>query len=320
MSETKPVIIRIVGGLGNQMFQYAAGLEHSLRLGAPLKVDTSFFKFAPKFTYSLGCFEGIPKEQSFFATFREVKSRSGILLRYCPSVYLYYRVFHKLYYAWVRFRSVLCAGDSVYLEKQYHFGPDFLEVSSPSLMVGNFQSEKHFSHIQDQVRSSFKLSENLLQGINKEIHTAMKTRPSVSIHIRRGDYVADAVTNQTHGTCDLSYYYDAVRLIAQKRGVAPELYIFSDSPDWAKANWNLEGFPVHFITGNYSGSYDGNKDSIDLLLMSSCRDHVIANSTFSWWAAWLDARSDKIVIAPKRWFKDPKFDDKDIIPSEWIRI
>ncbi|MCM0605511.1 MAG: alpha-1,2-fucosyltransferase [Xanthomonadaceae bacterium] len=317
----KHVIIRLAGGLGNQMFQYAAGLALARKLGVSLKVDLCYFDFTPKFVYSLSCFVGTPKDLNDFATFKEVRSYSGVFLRFVNSLNWYYKLFHKYYYMWPKLRPFFTIGNSVYREKQFNFDPQYFEQSTPKLVIGYFQSERYFSEIIPEIRKTFELPLSILNEENKKLFDSIKSEDSVSIHIRRGDYVSDGAANQLHGVCDLSYFYEAVRLIQRKRnGKALSLYVFSNSPEWAKENWNLDGFKVHFVTGNYSGSYDGIRDSIDLLLMSSCKDHVIANSSFSWWAAWLNNREDKLVVAPQAWFKDTQYNDVDIIPSHWIRL
>jgi hypothetical protein len=136
---------------------------------------------------------------------------------------------------------------------------------------------------------------------------------AVSIHVRRGDYVSDAGTNRFHGTCSVDYYHDAVDRIS---GFAPasHFFVFSDGIDWAKENLRLRQ-PVTYVDFN-----DGEKNYEDLRLMSLCKHHIIANSSFSWWGAWLNPNPDKIVIAPKKWFNDPSINTDDLIPNSWLRL
>nr|VFK65587.1 MAG: Glycosyl transferase family 11 [Candidatus Kentron sp. TUN] len=134
------------------------------------------------------------------------------------------------------------------------------------------------------------------------------------MHIRRGDYVSDKEANTLIGTCSLDYYQRAVRLLQERIESNPRFYVFSDDPDWVQANLRLDG-QMHIVRHNNT---DTNFE--DLRLMSACSHHIIANSTFSWWGAWLNPSPQKIVIAPARWFKSDKLDDRDLIPSSWLRI
>lgn len=314
------IIVRIMGGLGNQIFQYCGALATARRLGVPLKIDTSFFTFNPKFTYSLNCFEGIAHSNLTFSTFQEVKKRSGVFLKHTPSLSLYYRLFNHFHYSYPTLKPLLCAGENVFCEKQYHYDPEFEQIRAGALLVGYFQSEKYFESVIPEIRKTFKISPHSLSGANLELFEKIKSSPSVAIHIRRGDYVSDAATHQTHGVCELDYFYKAIQQIEEKRNHPLELFIFSDDQDWVKANWKKQKHPTHFVTGNYSGSFDGNKDSIDLMLMSACKDQIISNSSFSWWAAWLNETADKTVIAPGRWFKSSLHNDSTVIPKGWHRI
>ena len=137
---------------------------------------------------------------------------------------------------------------------------------------------------------------------------------SVSVHVRRGDFVSHTQISAFHGTCSPQYYQDAVSLLAEKVGAPLSLYIFSDDPAWVRENMQ---FPHETV---YVDHNDASKNYIDMILMSSCKYHIIANSSFSWWGAWLDARPDKIVVAPRTWVRDPHINTKDLLPPSWIRI
>jgi len=133
---------------------------------------------------------------------------------------------------------------------------------------------------------------------------------SVSIHFRRGDYVTNPLTSQHHGVCSNKYYQDAISLLKSKIS-QPHFFLFSDEPEWLKTNVSLQE-PFRII--------DNNPGYVDLYLMSNCKHNIIANSSFSWWGAWLNNNPDKIVIAPHKWFNEPGINTYDLIPETWIRL
>ena len=133
------------------------------------------------------------------------------------------------------------------------------------------------------------------------------------VHVRRGDYVTDPFILENVGLCGLEYYQSALDLI-RRQVSSPTFFVFSDDPDWTRQNLPVPE-PRHFISHNC-----GVSDHEDLRLMSACKHFVIANSTFSWWGAWLSTHSQKIVIAPKRWFVSAKYPTTDVIPTAWTTL
>lgn len=146
-----------------------------------------------------------------------------------------------------------------------------------------------------------------------QIAEMISAAQAVSIHVRRGDYAQDRITQQVHGLCGLDYYDRAAQYIAA-HVAAPHFFIFSDDMPWVKENLKLS-FPVTFVDHNNESS-----DYNDLLLMSLCDHHIIANSSFSWWGAWLSDSAEKIVIAPQMWFANSNADTKDLLPDSWVRL
>lgn len=151
-----------------------------------------------------------------------------------------------------------------------------------------------------------------LSGENKIISDEIRKTNSVSLHIRRGDYITSKITNKFHGTCCLGYYKKAMKLI-NKKVKNPKYFVFSDDIYWVKKNLEIKN--AFYVDDNV-----GDKSYIDMQLMSMCKHNIIANSSFSWWAAWLNNNPNKIVIAPKKWFNDPGMDTTDLISEEWIRF
>src|SRR5262245_48269614 len=142
---------------------------------------------------------------------------------------------------------------------------------------------------------------------------AMRRVPSVSLHVRRGDYVRDPALNRIHGTCSLEYYADAIDYVAQ-RVPGARFFVFSDDLRWVEHNLPIR-HPVEYVRHN-----TGQQGHEDIRLMSHCQHHIIANSGFSWWGAWLDPRPEKIVCAPARWFADDRYDTRDVIPASWVKL
>jgi hypothetical protein len=136
---------------------------------------------------------------------------------------------------------------------------------------------------------------------------------SVSLHVRRGDYVANLKVAAIHGLCSKEYYASAIKFIS-KKVERPHFFVFSDDINWVENNFKIN-YPCTYINQNFS-----NESYNDLRLMSLCQHNIIANSSFSWWGAWLNCNSEKIVIAPKKWFANSDKRCDDLIPEKWVRL
>jgi hypothetical protein len=185
-------------------------------------------------------------------------------------------------------------------------------VSGDVYLEGYWGSEKYFKDIEAIIRRELTVKTEP-SPINRAMAEHICQAPAVSIHIRRGDFISNPITQKFHGVCSLEYYSKAADMIA---GMVerPHFFVFSDDPQWAQDNLKLE-YPITFVTHN---SMD--EDYEDLRLMSLCKYHIIANSTFSWWGAWLSRASDKIVYAPRYWLNDSSLNTSDVIPNGWIKI
>ena len=289
------VVIRLVGGLGNQMFQYAAAKAVALRSGAELVLDLSWFSTVSDRQYALGPLSvsahtlgDMPPKGTPGHLLKETQYR---LARYTERYFLRRPVFH---------------------EKHFHFDPAMLDVHAPVHLEGYFQSEKYFLEYRDQIASEFKLASppgHLAQAILEK----MATHDAISLHVRRGDYAADATTSAYHGLCSLEYYYRGLGYISE--GLSnPHCYVFSDDPEWVRANFSP---PLPMTIMDIHGPHEAHED---LRLMTACKHFVVANSSFSWWGAWLSANPEKIVVAPSRWFEGSSSDTKDLIPPGWVKL
>jgi hypothetical protein len=205
----------------------------------------------------------------------------------------------------------LFRGERFVVEPYFKFWPKFFSLKPNTYLYGYWQSEKYFKSIKGEIRNEFSFEKPLF-GDNKLVATQIAGDNSVSLHFRRGDYLSDAKTTRIMNVCDVAYYKRAISHIAEKVK-NPVFYIFSDDMDWVKQHVSFD-YPAVYINHN-----KGENSYIDMQLMSLCKHHIIANSSFSWWGAWLNASVDKVVVAPKCWFKNG-MDDSDLIPEEWVRL
>lgn len=289
------IYVRMIGGLGNQMFQYAAGRRLALHHKTNLTLDTSWFgtkdpSGAAVRTYELNCFaiEATPTDTP--AANYEPSGRIG-------------RVLHRLNLSGKR---------KIITESSLGFDPQILELPDGIVLNGYWQNDQYFKDVSDAIRADFNfVPKPSTQNIKMAAQIATTT--AVSLHIRRGDYVASKVTNHYHGTSPLDYYYAAIKqLVAAVPN--PTFYVFSDDPEWCKANLKLD-YPTVFVDHN-----PPDKGYEDMRLMSLCQHHIIANSSFSWWGAWLGINPDKQVFAPKIWFKDEAANANHSLPKAWTRL
>ena len=290
------IISQLAGGIGNQMFQYACGRRLAQVRGTGFKLDLSWFPTQKKRKYYLGAF----RIQENFASPKETNS-----LRY-EKAGAFSRLIQDL-----RHRPPRPAATYI-REKHFHFDPDILSLGDQAYLEGYWQSEKYFLDIENIIRKEF-ATRTIPSGKNQETESTIKSCDSVSIHIRRGDYANDAKTFNVHGICDLDYYHRCINRVTQSIP-SPHFFIFGDDPEWTRSNLRTS-FPTTYVTHN-----DLDQGHLDLHLMSQCRHNIISNSSFSWWAAWLNPDPRKIVLAPAQWFKSPEFNPKDLIPDGWIKL
>ncbi len=290
------IITNIFGGLGNQMFQYALGRHLAEKNNTELKLDLSAFKDYKFRKYELGSFNIIEK----FAHPEEINQLSII-----PTG----RVDKFL-------RKVLkkpIKRPKSYIKENISggFNSKVLDLQDNIYLEGYWQSEKYFIGIEHLIRKefSFKLPAT---GKNKEILESILNTNSVSLHVRRGDYITNPTVNAVHGVCSLDYYMECIDYIENKIN-DPQFYIFSDDMAWVKSNLKISS-QVYYVDHN---TIDNGIE--DMRLMSNCKHNILANSSFSWWGAWLNPNPNKTVLTPKKWF-NTTYDSKDLIPERWIKL
>lgn len=292
------IIVRLKGGIGNQMFQYSAGRRVAHVQKSRLKLDISWFQYDTSRDYALQNLniKAAIADKDEISLYKPEKT--GILSRIISRM--------------LRRQTSSMDQYSFFKEKFFHFDPEVLTLRDNFYLDGYWQSEKYFIDIAPIIREEFKIK-NPQSKANFKFGQSICSKESVSIHVRRGDYVSNSLTNSIHGTCDPSYYERSIEKIASFRKNL-HYFVFSDEPAWARAYLKL---PCHttFIEHNSS-----DKAYEDLRLLSMCKHHIIANSSFSWWGAWLNPNPDKIVIAPLRWFKNRNYQASDLLPESWIKL
>lgn len=294
------IIVRLSGGMGNQMFQYALGRTLSLANGVPLGLDLSFLlDRTPHPSWQHFTFREY--DLSIFNIEAEVIPRKRI-----PFLYRWHfsgRI--MLYVDALRRRFFKTPGN----EKSFRFDPCVLSLGPNAYLEGSWQSPKYFADIDDVLRRDFTMKDALPES-TEALLSQIKNSNSVCIHVRRGDFVG----NSFHGVASLAYYRESLARLRELVQI-DTLYVFSDDIAWCEKNLSLP-LPTVFV----SDEYRGEKARGHFALMVGCRHFIIANSSFSWWAAWLGSAQDKVVIAPKQWFGDPSIHTEDLIPEQWIRI
>ncbi|WP_304067731.1 alpha-1,2-fucosyltransferase [Pedobacter glucosidilyticus] len=283
-------IVKFLGGLGNQMFQYAfyKALKHKFNA---VKADTSGFN-----NYHLH--NGLELEE-IFPIKLDIVSASVAKL-YNPD----FNEWHNR-----KLRRILGLKGAYYQEQQeFFFDTDIFKDVKKKYYWGYWQNPLYFSDVEDELRKDFTFRKSL-DTTNEKRLIQMRTHESIAVHIRRGDYIGHELLGNI---CNLNYYQQAINYI-KEHVQQPIFYFFSDDIEWCKSNFkNIEAV---FIDGN-----TGVNNYIDMQLMSNCKHQIIANSSFSWWSAWLNTNPNKMVIGPKKWIH--KNDEKEIgiLPSNWIKI
>lgn len=268
-----------MGGLGNQMFQYAAGWRLAKDLSTDLTLNLSWYRKQKNWD-TVRKFE----LDVFKINNREIKRWEGIYLKLLGR----------------QFR-----------EKGLTYDPKFQSVLNNTELSGYFPSEKYFIEYEDEIRELFTFRKKISEG-SGQIFKEIREYQAVSLHVRRGDYADSPKTLAFHGLLPETYYQKAMDYIDQ-RVKQPKYYGFSDDVKWVKENWKLVN-NVKWVELKEAQDWE------QMYLMSQCKHNIIANSSFSWWSAWLNQNPEKIVIAPKKWFVDETKITSDLIPAGWVKI
>lgn len=283
-------IVKFLGGLGNQMFQYAFYLSLKHHYGK-VKADLTGFK-----DYSLH--HGFELEKVFGIKLET--AREWDLRLYLPE---------RRDWLTRKLRRIYGTKHAWYPEKvEFGFDKRIYLDPYPRYFWGYWQHEAYLKGIEPQIQKSFTFKGDL-EGHNLATAQQIKQTPAVSLHVRRGDYLNHPILGNVS---NLPYYEKAIETIKKSVG-SPQFFVFSDDIKWCRKY--LPVSEAIFVDWN-----KGENSYRDMQLMSLCKHHIVANSSFSWWGAWLNSFKDKIVISPKNWVNNAGVDTSGLIPSSWISL
>ena len=301
------ITVSLIGGLGNQMFQYAAGKALAERHGVPLALDISGFRNYPLRSFLL---DRLLVPEAVISVQAELTRKPEINFARAKWKGRIDRLLGKAGL------PKLAALPNEYRETHFHYDPAFEALGPQIALFGYFQSERYFNSIAEGLRIWFSPREPLGGVAATALKRIEASRQPISVHVRRGDYLNPGTT-EVHGILGEQYYREAIRRIESEPGREAEFFIFSDDP--AAAEQVLDFVPksrlVH-VRGDPERPWE------DMALMAHCRHHIVANSSFSWWGAWLNGSPDKIVVAPRAWFApaELKKNTADLYPPGWILV
>lgn len=294
------IIVKLTGGLGNQLFQYAIGRAISEKTGSKLLLDIRSYEWDKLRRYEL----------SHFLINASIAKVEDIEFTKSSKIAFFDRLFLKIFG-----KEIPYYRKAYIKEPSFSFDLNFSNYRTSNVYLeGYWQSENYFSSIRFQLLNEICVRED---KFSKNFHIYKNkinsTLSAISIHIRRGDYVENPESTAFHGLCDLDYYTNAMQLIEQTT-TNPLYFVFSDDKEYV---YEIFGARENVcIIQNLSFDFE------EMFLMSMCKHNIVANSSFSWWGAWLNQHGGKIVIAPKRWFTNEEMQHKtkDLLPHTWIRL
>jgi len=289
-SNKAPIYLRLMGGLGNQLFQYAAGRSLADRLGVELVLDGRYVVRKSQHTgLALDAFN--IRARVMTAAERQLFSERKIRLA-----------------RW--FKKLIRPLGKVFWQTQFNYDPALDILPAGHLLSGFWQTERYV-HNMHQLRLDL-VPKAPLSAPAQKVSEVIDAVESVALHVRRGDYLKDQQTIARHGVCSQRYYQNAINYLLAQKPLA-EFFVFSDDPEWVKAHLQLPPQCTYVSVANITTEED-------LALISRCKHQIIANSTFSWWGAWLNNSCDKIVVCPTPWFDDPSIATQDLLPAHWHKL
>ncbi|MCM8569204.1 alpha-1,2-fucosyltransferase [Gramella jeungdoensis] len=291
------ICIKLKGGLGNQMFQYALGRIIEKKEGTDLFIDNRFFRQESK----ISGLTARSFELDVFPNTYKFADKAKIDLFFSPTILS--KIKRKMGINYPR----------IFMEKKFGYNENVLNFQPPIYLSGYFQSYLYFKGYENLIDEIFSFPSHTLNSINKSYLQEIKAVNSVAVHIRRGDYVQNRLTQEFHGNCNRSYYQKAIEFLKEKIE-NPHFFFFSDDPKWVRNEFKEFACEKTFIENTSEEAW------IDMFLMKTCKHNIIANSSYSWWSAWLNKNSEKLVIAPKKWFAKQNFNISDLIPKGWIQL
>lgn len=286
--------VELKGGLGNQLFQYATALSLSKYHGTKVFVDI----------------KKLNAKDEVIGTYRKYKLKNLVNKPIVKNISLFdsFKVFISIKIE----EKFHLMNKQIFKEKSFFYDENIWKTKGNIKLYGNFQSYKYFENSKTLLFDELAMDVTSFSKSFFEKFNDISYDNSIAIHIRRGDYFTNKIAFEVLGVLDVSYYKKAIQLI-QEKIVGAKFFIFSDDINWARENIKVNNSEIIFICNN-----EEENDIADFYLMQHCKHNIIANSTFSWWAAYLNPNPNKIVIAPQKWFNDTSFNTKDLFPPNWI--
>ncbi len=288
------IITKITSGLGNQLFQYALGRHLAIQNNTRLWFDLRYYH----------------------KTYETDTPRHFKLDRFTID----YDLLDSSPWLYVSKATRLLPGRSLRpifdtrKEQQFHLDPAVLQTKGTFITLDGFwQSEAYFVGSESTIRKELTFNRTPGPNFDRFRQQIEQANTPVSVHIRRGDYVNHPEFSQSFGTLGLDYYEAAIKRVSDQFPNS-SLFVFSDDPGWVQEHMHFNLPPIFVINSGADADVD------DLQLMSLCHHHIIANSSFSWWGAWLNSRSEKLVIAPKQWFLNKPWNTENLVPKSWLKL
>jgi hypothetical protein len=297
------IVSRVCCGLGNQLFQYAAARSLAHRHGVDVFVDVSWFDAPPanstprSFSLSNTKAKAVP-----LTSFDQLRTRIAVVMAGIPCASRFVARVQRT-----------ATGFAVYSEPQSGDHPALLRQPKNTILIGFWQSETYFFGIRRILKKEIVPRIPLTGRAAEMAHRIDRLEDSVGIQVRRGDFVSSANGALVHGACPRSYYETAAKQILENHPKA-RFFVFSDDPEWCRDELELPG-SVEIVSDGRAAT-----DVIDLHLLARCRHHVISNSTFGWWGAWLGETPTGITVCPLRWLNDESMDTGNLVPERWRRL
>lgn len=295
------VTVSLYGGLGNQLFQYATARSLAIRLQAELALDLAWFNIVNKMP-------DVTPRKFALAPF----NIQGILQNEGAALFMTGNRIQRLAKKILQLIRPSITNINLIQEGKLTFDPHIFSLHGSLWLKGHWGSFKYYQNIRPLLQHEI-ATPGQLNPKSAELISAISESDAIAIHIRRGDYVTNKRAAKRHCLCDMEYYRAGLQIAAQ--GLKnPHCYIFSDDTEWVRDNFKI-AVPMTIVDIN--GPDDAHQD---LWLMAACKRFIIANSSFSWWAAWLSKAKDKLVVCPKKWAVRANHDTQNLIPADWIQI
>jgi hypothetical protein len=295
------VTVSLYGGLGNQLFQYATARSLAVHLQAELALDLAWFDIVTKMP-------DVTPRKFALAPF----NIRGTLQNEGTALFTTGNRLQRLAKKIVRALRPQPTKVHLVTEEKSTFNPKIFSLQGLLWLKGHWSSPKYFENIQSLLQQEIGTPRQL-NPKSTELISTISNSNAIAIHVRRGDYVTNKQAAKRHGLCGMEYYQAGLNIVT--RGLDnPHCYIFSDDTEWVRENFKIE-IPMTIVDVN--GPDDAHQD---LWLMAACKRFIIANSSLSWWGAWLCGATDKVVVSPKKWALSAGHDTQNLIPADWVQI